>query len=127
MEHLSRTTRQVVSYLAIGAGTALLELAAFQTLWCLTPLGAAPSNVIAVALATIFNFCLNGSVTFQKASNLPRSIVMYVALLIFNTAFSSIAITWLITCQVPALLAKLATMICIVSWNFLLYRKVVFV
>ena len=127
MEHLDRTTRQAVSYLAIGAGTALIELVAFQTLWCLTPLGTTPSNVIAVALATVFNFCLNGSVTFQKVSNLPRSIVMYASLLIFNTAFSSIAITWLISCQIPAFLAKLATMACIVTWNFFLYRKVVFI
>lgn len=126
MTQEKRTIKQVLAYLLVGGGTAVLELALFQILYALTPLGAGVSNVVAVVVATACNFALNGTVTFQRSSNLARSIMLYCLLFAFNTAFSTTIITMADSIGVPAILAKLATMACIVCWNFILYKKVVF-
>lgn len=126
MTQKRRTVKQILVYLLVGGGTAILELALFQILYALTPIGAGVSNVIAVVVATACNFALNGTVTFQHSSNLTRSIVLYCLLFAFNTALSTVVITMADTLGVPPILAKLATMACIVCWNFILYKKVVF-
>lgn len=126
MQSEKKTIRQVVVYLAVGGSTALLELAIFQMLYALSPLGPALSNIFAVVIATACNFALNGTVTFRSSSNLTRSIVLYLALFIFNTTFSTVVISWLIDLGFPSLISKLSTMVCIVIWNFFLYKKVVF-
>jgi putative flippase GtrA len=64
--------------------------------------------------------------TFKSAASLPKSIALYLVLFAFNQLFSNFAIVWLIGLGLPALFAKVITMGCIVLWNFVLYRKVVF-
>lgn len=127
MERLGKTTRQAIAYVAVGGGTALLELVVFQGLYALSPLGVVGSNVIAVIIATICNFVLNGTTTFKTCSNWIRSAILYTLLFLFNTTFSTLTIGWLINAGAPSLMAKLSTMICIVVWNFFLYKKVVFI
>lgn len=127
MTLFGRDVRQIITYLAVGGSTALLELLLFQGLFQFTPLGAALANIIAVIVATACNFLLNGFVTFQTSSNLVRSVILYIALFLFNLAFSTTAVTWLISLGTFPLLAKFSTMACIVCWNFVLYKKVVFV
>ena len=119
--------KQGILYLLIGAGTALLELGLFQLLFLIVGLPVEASNIIAVVVATACNFALNGTVTFKGSTNLIRSIVLYALLFLFNTAFSTLVIAWLVDIGVTSLFAKLATMVCIVCWNFVLYRKVVFI
>lgn len=121
-----KNIRQVLTYLLVGGSTALLELVLFQLLFQFSGLGPALSNIIAVVVSTACNFLLNGFVTFQSSSNLTRSIVLYLALFLFNLWFSTTVITLLIDVGCLPVLAKLATMVCIVCWNFVLYKKVVF-
>lgn len=121
-----KTIKQGITYLLVGGSTALLELVLFQILYQFTALGPAFSNIIAVVVSTACNFLLNGFVTFQSSSNLVRSIVLYVLLFLFNLFFSTTVITLLVDIGCLPLLAKLATMVCIVCWNFILYKKVVF-
>ena len=113
-------------YLLAGGGSALLELVLFQGLYQLAGLPIEPSNVIAVVTATALNFLVNRNVTFKSTSNPVRSLALYVLLFAFNTTFSTLAIRALVDVGWPSLVAKLATMVCIVLWNFVLYRKVVF-
>lgn len=86
----------------------------------------AASNVAAVAVATLCNFLLNRSFTFRSGSNPIRSMVLYVALLAFNTAFSTFAIGWLVGVGAEPAVAKVLTQGCVVVWNYFLYNKVVF-
>lgn len=121
-----RTFRQITSYLLVGGGTALLEVIIFQSLFLLTPMGVAPANIIAVIVATACNFALNGTITFRQSSNLLRSALLYLLLFCVNTAFSTSVINLAVASSVPSLFAKLFTMGCIVIWNYVLYKKVVF-
>lgn len=123
---LSATLRQVSTYLAVGVGTAAFELVVFSFIYRFLHFDVAVSNIIAVICATAANFVLNGTVTFKGSSNMLRSIALYIVLFVFNTAFSTVAIAVLSKIGFPAEAIKLATMICIVAWNYVLYRKVVF-
>ena len=117
---------QILTYLLVGGGTALLELVIFSMLYYAMMLDPAIANIVAVAIATITNFLLNGAVTFRGSSNLLRSVILYILLFVFNTCFSTFTISYLVGIGLPALLVKLATMVCIVIWNYVLYKKVVF-
>lgn len=117
---------QILTYLAVGGGTALLELVIFSVLYYALLLDPAVSNVIAVLIATATNFLLNGTVTFRGSSNLLRSVILYILLFLFNTCFSTFTISNFVSVGLPALGVKLFTMVCIVIWNYVLYKKVVF-
>lgn len=117
---------QILTYLAVGGGTALLELIIFSVLYYALALDPAISNIIAVLIATATNFLLNGTVTFRGSSNLLRSVILYILLFLFNTCFSTATISYFVNAGLPALGVKLFTMVCIVIWNYVLYKRVVF-
>lgn len=117
---------QIIAYLAVGGGTALFELVIFSTLYYALAIDPAVANILAVVVATATNFLLNGTVTFKGSSNLVRSVVFYILLFLINTCFSTCTVSYFVGIGVPALGVKLFTMACIVAWNFVLYKKVVF-
>ncbi len=118
--------RQGIAYVAVGVGTALLELVLFELLLWLG-VALAPANICAVCVATVVNFALNGTVAFKGSTSFARSLVLYLLLFALNTAFSTFTIGWLVDAGMASYIAKGLTMVCIVLWNFVLYRKVVFV
>lgn len=117
---------QGVKYLLVGGASALIELAIFHGMNSLLNLPIPPSNITAIVIATAFNFLMNRNVTFKSTSNPLRSLVLYLLLFAANMAFSTFAIMLLANIGVPATAAKVGTMCCIVAWNFVLYRKVIF-
>ena len=119
--------RQGGFYLAVGGASALLELCLFQGLYSFSPLGIELSNVVAVVVATAFNFLLNRTVTFKSTSSPVRSLVLYLLLFSFNLVFTTLAIRWMVSLGVHSAVAKVVTQCCVVAWNFMLYRKVIFV
>lgn len=123
---LKALVSQVVRYAFVGGASAAFELVVFQALYALAGIGIAPSNIIALVASTAVNFTLNRSLAFKSTANPARSLVLYLVLFVFNTTFSTLAITWLVGLGVHSAVAKLMTMFCIVMWNFVLYRKVIF-
>lgn len=119
-------SRQVIKYLLVGGSSATLELLLFSLFVYILTLSLAISNISAIALATIYNFVLNRAWAFKTTRNLPRSLTLYALLFIFNNLFSTVAIVFLTNTGVLPVLAKMLTMACIVCWNFILFRKVIF-
>lgn len=116
-----------VKYLLVGGSSALIELAVFQTLLALSPLGVGPSNVVALVSSTTFNFLMNRNFTFKSASNPARSLVLYLLLFAFNTTLTTMVLSVLVgEWGWNSVFSKLLTMACVTLWNFVLYRKVVF-
>lgn len=124
---LSETGRQGIAYVLVGGGTALLELGLFQVLFELLKLPLAVSNVSATVVATAVNFLLNRNVTFKSTSNPVRSLVLYIVLFGANMAISTLMIGVLVGLGIPSAVAKLIMQACVVVWNFVLYRKIIFV
>lgn len=118
---------QGVLYIFVGVTSALVEVVLFQVLYQFGILSIELSNVVALMVSTSYNFLLNGRVTFQAQGNKAKCLVKYLILFAFNVAFTTMAIAWLVSMGWDSLIAKLATMCCVVLWNFVLYRKVVFV
>jgi putative flippase GtrA len=118
--------QQAGRYLAVGFSSAAIELVVFIVLDVLVGIDVRIATMIALACSTVFNFIMSWSYTFKSASNLMRSLILYLLLFAFNQAFSAIAIVWLLDIGLSSIVAKMVTMACIVLWNFVLYRKVVF-
>jgi len=117
---------QFGKYILIGGSTAALEFLLFMLLSY--TLSITLTNIIAVTIATISNFLLNGKFAFCQSSRIWRSAILYMSLFFLNLLFSTLAIGLLVSSfGIPKALAKLSTMLCIVLWNFILYRKIVFV
>lgn len=117
---------RIAKYLFVGGSSALLELILFQVLYAVCGWQIAVSNVCAVVVATAYNFLLNRSWAFEQSGNPTRSVILYLLLFAFNTTFSTTAISVLVAHGAPSVAAKLFTQVCIVLWNYVLYRKVIF-
>ena len=121
-----KTLFQAIKYLIVGGSSAVIELVLFQLLSAVFAIPLAVANVTAVVVSTVFNFLVNRNVTFKSTSNLLRSLVLYLILFALNTTFSTVAISLLAAHGVYPLVAKVCTMACIVLWNFVLYKKIIF-
>lgn len=119
--------QQGIRYLLVGGTSALLDLGGFQLLYTLIGWPLAVSSVTSIVVSTAYNFLMNRTATFQSTSNPVRSLVLYLFLLAVNTAFTTVCISLLVGVGVHSALAKVFTMLCTTTWNFVLYRKVVFV
>ena len=125
-DSLKALVSQIVRYAFVGGASAAFELIVFQILYALAGMGIAPSNTIALVASPVVNLTMNRSLAFKSSANPARSLMLYLVLFAFNTTFSTLAITWLVGLGIHSAVAKLMTMVCIVMWNFVLYRKVIF-
>lgn len=104
----------------------MIELVLFQTFYSVLAVDVSLSNIFAVLIATAYNFLVNRTVAFKSSSNLARSIVLYTLLFLVNLTITTVAITAMVNVGVNSILAKILMQACVVCWNFVLYRKVVF-
>jgi putative flippase GtrA len=125
-EQLLEKSLQFIRYLAVGSASALIELGVFWLLRQVLAVDTLFANPVAITLSTCFNFVLSRTWTFRSVSSLPRTIALYISLFVFNQAFSTFTIIQLEGLGCYTLVAKIITMACIVLWNFVLYRKVIF-
>jgi len=116
----------VLRYLLVGGASAVFELGLFQVMFQLTAHNVAISNPVAVTAATVLNYALNRSWAFKSRVNVARSAMLYLGLFLLNLAFSTAVIAQAVAMGALPIVAKAATMVCIVLWNFVLYRKVIF-
>ena len=112
-------------YLVVGFLSAAIDVGGFQVLYSLG-LAIPLANAISLILSTVFNFSLNRNVTFKSVSNPVRSMVLYFILFAFNYCFSSIFISVLVGWEIYSILAKVLALAITTTWNFALYRLVVF-
>lgn len=117
---------QAVKYLFVGGSSAVLELVIFQLLYKCVLLDVVTSNILAIILATIYNFMLNRGFAFRSSTNMVRSIVLYLVLFCVNSAFSSGMVYLFQENTLPVLFGKIIAMCCTVSWNYYLYRNIIF-
>lgn len=129
IEHLvtHKGTPQFLKYLFVGGISALIELCAFQFLYLIASWDVFPANTVAITLSTTFNFLANRSFTFSSTKKPIRSLLFYILLFCINASITSFAIAWLLSIGWHPILAKLLTMACVVCWNFVLYRKLIFI
>ncbi|HEY8499433.1 MAG TPA: GtrA family protein, partial [Clostridia bacterium] len=83
-----------------------------------------------------FNFLMNKFFTFKSRKNIIKQLVSYGLLFLFNGVVGNILLFTAIkklleylfptTAWIPYYLPKVLIMVFIVSWNFVLYNKVIY-
>lgn len=117
---------QVVGYFGVSATQTVLEFAVFTVLHLVHLPDPIPSALSIVCSGT-YNFAMNRNLTFKSTSNLPRSVVLFVLLYLWNFVFLQLMLGVL-----PGnfgwdpLVVKLFTMACQGVWGFLLSKFVIF-
>jgi putative flippase GtrA len=126
LKNIKETPKQLIRYLVVGGSTALGDFLLFLFFYRALQFDIMLANITAVSTATCLNFFLNREWSFHSGAGIKRSLILYFALFLFNTAFGTLAIRLLTGLGLPAVWAKLMMMALITAWNFILYRKVIF-
>lgn len=128
--------KRIIRYLIVGVSTFTVEYLLFLLLRRLLPINDIIINIIVFTFIFWFNFLLQKFFTFQSHKNFKKQLISYSFLYLFNAVVGNIllfsAITWLLeylfpaTPWIPYYLPKILIMVFIVSWNFILYKKVIY-
>lgn len=123
----SRNWRQFFRYLLVGGSSFALEYGSFFLLLQVYQLHYLIANSIVYPTVSLLNFALNRSWTFNSKNHLGRQALLYLALIGFNFLAGSLLLYILSgQLQIPPQWAKIAVMVMIVLWNFILYKKVIY-
>ncbi|MBE6066729.1 MAG: GtrA family protein [Clostridium lundense] len=117
---------QFIKYLFVGGFTAFFEILLYAFLRKVVYLNLTLSNIIATVIATAINFWINRGWSFKSASNLSKSLILYLILFFLNASFSTLAINVMVKLKILDIAAKFITMCMITVWNFVIYRKLIF-
>ncbi len=119
--------RQFSKYIITGILSCLLDFSLFGGLHKWLGLPWVVANFAAMFTTLWFNFFLNRQWSFASSRPLGAQVVRYTLLVICNMLLSNLIIYTLADlCQLDRLLAKGMAILCIISWNFLLYRYVIY-
>lgn len=128
--------KKFIRYLIVGISTFTIEYILFLIFRKALPLPDVVTNIFVYTFIFWFNFLLNKFFTFKSHKNFKRQLFSYGLLFLFNMVVGNIllfmAITELLkylfpgTPWIPYYLPKILIMVFIVSWNFILYNKVIY-
>jgi putative flippase GtrA len=118
---------RLVTYVFIGGSAAVVDLCVFSLLFNLVGLAAATANVIAVAVATVESFTLNSLFNFGKTDRMLVRLSSFVSVstagLMVGSAIILLLHDW---GGLDGNLAKLASMPCVITLQFVLNKHVTF-
>lgn len=122
---LARGIRQAFMYYGVSIVQTFVEFGVFALAHLALPTGVA--NGIAVACSGSFNFLMNRNITFKASSNFWRSVVLFIALYVWNFLFGTWFIGWAAASFGCAeMVGKFATMAMQGIWGFCLCKWVIF-
>ncbi len=118
---------QLVRYLVTGFSSASIELTLLFVFKDVANLSILVSNSIALTIVFWFNFLMNRFWSFKSTTNMKKQLAMYLVLFVFNLGASDV-IMYLLTTKLSLqyLLAKVFAIGAVVTWNFFLYKKVIY-
>lgn len=119
--------RQFFRYLVVGGSSFAIEYSAFFVLLQLYHVHYLLANSLVYGVVSAVNFAINRLWTFKSQTRVGRQVALYLTLLAFNFLASNLMLYILSgKLLVPPLLAKVAVMVMVVLWNFVLYKKVIY-
>lgn len=122
-----RSLKQVIRYLITGFGSFIFEYTLFVIFLRWLGWNELIANSLAVLIAFVFNFVINRLWSFKSKEPWIKQLLQYLSLFAFNLLFSNGFIygsTFLL--GISPLISKVLAMCLIVSWNFIIYKKVIF-
>ena len=128
--------KQLRRYLIIGCSAAALEFLLFASLgFFFKDIHIYVKNSIGYIVGFFFSFLLNRNWAFESKDNWVRQIILYFVLFAFNLFISNIVVNYLAIFieahffeqWLAEMVAKIFSMGVIVIWNFIIYKKVIYV
>lgn len=118
---------QIARYLITGFCSAAIEFSLLFVSKDFIGLSVILSNSIALTIVFWFNFFMNRIWSFKSRANLKKQLVMYLTLFAFNLGASDL-IMYVLTDKLSLqyLIAKVFATAAVVTWNFILYKKVIY-
>lgn len=120
---------QVPLYVATGIATFGTEYVIFLITYYLAGLPVAYANFISFAAALSVSFLLNKKIVFkvvQPRNKLLKQLLQYFSLAAVNLLITTVGIYYVVEAGLPAFLAKLIFIGIVASWNFIMYKRVIF-
>lgn len=118
---------QIARYLITGFSSAAIEFTLLFIFRDIIGLSVILSNSIALTIVFWFNFFMNRIWSFKSGANLKKQLAMYLVLFVFNLGASDL-IMYALTAELSLqyLIAKVFATAAVVTWNFILYKKVIY-
>ena len=122
-----QTLKQLSRYLVVGFLTVGLEFLNLRLLTEVLGLWYITSNSIAYVISFAINYTLNRIWSFGSKGALKKQLVMYGVLFVVNLVLSNVMM-YLFTdiIGMKYMVSKLFAVGAVVSWNFVLYKKVIY-
>ena len=119
--------RQFIKYGIVGSSSVIIDMGLlfifteFFGVWYMF------SAIIAQSVAVVFNFLMNRNWSFRSGGIMRRQMVKYFLLLGFNYLYQLGALWFFVELfHLHYLLAKVFISMIMVSWNFLMFKYVVY-
>lgn len=118
---------QFKKYLLTGILSFGLEYTIFVTIYKIIGLWYITANTITYVIVFWFNFLMNRFWSFESKGNLRRQLYLYSILFVSNlVAITALMFVLSDIFGITPLISKVLVMGAVVSWNFVLYKKVIY-
>ena len=118
---------QFVRYLITGFTGFAIEYLLFRLFLDVVGLWYILANSIVLTIVFWFNFMVNRIWSFKSKSSLKRQVFIYFFLFIFNIgATNGIMYLAKISVDMSPAFSKILAMGAVVSWNFVIYKKIIY-
>lgn len=123
-----KTQKQLFRYLITGFSAFGIEYALYVLL--LKGLGwhYVTSSVIVYALVFWFSFIVNRAWSFKSTGDMKRQVIQYGLLFFFNLLVANVFLMrfFIDIIGISALVSPFLKMACVVCWNFLIYKYIIY-
>jgi putative flippase GtrA len=118
---------QILKYLVVGTSSAFFEILIFYVLLNIIKVNLLISNTIAYTIIFCYNYILQRTWAFKSSSNVSKQIIQYGILFCFNLFVSNaLIVVFYQKLNIHEIIAKMMTIGVVVSWNFIIYKKIIF-
>lgn len=126
-QFVMKTIQQLKRYLITGLLSALLEYSILYVMTSLFGFWHIISNTVAVFLSFWFNFLMNRFWSFRSNRNIYKQLCMYSMLFVVNMGASN-GVMYILSdiFGIYYIFSKIVATGIIVTWNFILYKKVIY-
>ncbi len=122
-----KTFRQLIKYIVVGMASFITEWSLLYLFNKVLQIWYLYANSFAFVVVFWLNFLMNRIWSFQSKQNFKKQILLYGILFIINLNVSNAVMYWLHEIiGLDVMFAKIFAVGLVVSWNFILYKKVIY-
>lgn len=124
----SKTAQQLMRYLVTGFTAFGIEYGLYVLLYKIVGFDYILASVVVYALVFGFSFMVNRKWSFESTGDIKRQTFLYLMLFLFNLVVSNVFLLKFFTetLGINALISPFLKMACVVCWNFLAYKYIIY-